>query len=57
MNSKGGIVYFISDFLLTTLTFHKRIKIGIKSRGYKMKKRRKEFISLHRIFRLSGLRK
>ena len=32
MNSKGGIVYFTPDFLLPTSTFHKKIKIGIKSR-------------------------
>ena len=38
MNSKGGIIYFTPDFLLPTSTFHKKIKIGIKSKGYKMKK-------------------
>ena len=44
MNSKGGIVYFTPDFLLQTSTFHEKINIGIKSRGYKMKKGEKNLL-------------
>ena len=53
MNSKEGIVYFTPDFLLPTSTFHKKIKIGIKSRGYKMKKGEKNLLVCTRFLGLA----
>ena len=33
MNNRGGITYYFPDLLLPISDFHKKIRIGIKTRG------------------------